>query len=227
MLGEPLFMSTVFIAGFLSFFAPCTFPLIPVYIGLLTDKEGQSRWRPMGKTILFVGGLSTSFLILGFGAGALGSLISGRAFMVVAGGLVMILGFHQMGLFRLEVLSKYRVMSFKERQGGYLGSYLLGIGFSFGWTPCVGPILGAVLVLSASGGQPLYGVWMMLVYALGLAVPFLIMALLSNLLLDRFEKLEKHTPMIKKVGGVMIVLMGILLMTENMMVFTRFFENLF
>jgi cytochrome c-type biogenesis protein len=227
MLGEQLFMSTVFIAGFLSFFAPCTFPLIPVYIGMLTDKEGKGRWAPVAKTMLFVGGLSTSFIILGFGAGALGSVINGRAFITTAGFIVIILGLHQMGLFHVKGLEKYKVLRFNRTQkGDYISTYLLGITFSFGWTPCVGPVLGAVLVLSAGGGQPLYGVWMMMIYALGLAIPFLVMAFLSNVLLERFEKLEKHAPKIKKFGGAMIVLMGVLLMTENIMVFTRFFENL-
>jgi len=227
MLGQQLFMSTVFIAGFLSFFAPCTFPLIPVYIGMLTDKEGKGRWAPMAKTMLFVGGLSTSFIILGFGAGALGSVINGKAFITTAGIIVIILGLHQMGLFHLKGLEKYKVFRIKRTQkGDYLSTYLLGITFSFGWTPCVGPVLGAVLVLSAGGGQPLYGVWMMMIYAIGLAIPFLVMALLSNVLLEKFEKLEKYTPKIKKFGGAMIVLMGILLMTENIMVFTGFFERL-
>lgn len=227
MIGQQLFMSTVFIAGFLSFFAPCTFPLIPVYIGMLTDKDGKGRWTPIAKTMLFVGGLSTSFLILGFGAGALGSVINGRAFITVAGFIVILLGLHQMGVFHFKGLGKYKTLKFnRTKKGDYLSTYLLGISFSFGWTPCVGPVLGAVLVLSAGGGQPLYGVWMMMIYALGLAIPFLIMALLSKVLLERFERLEKHLPKIKKFGGAMIVLMGILLMTENIMVFTRFFENL-
>lgn len=227
MFGEQLFMSTVFVAGFLSFFAPCTFPLIPVYIGMLTDKEGKGRWTPVAKTMLFVGGLSTSFILLGFGAGALGSFINGRVFITIAGGIVILLGLHQMGLFHLKGLEKYKVFRFKRtQQGGFFSTYLLGITFSFGWTPCVGPVLGAVLVLSAGGGQPLYGVWMMMIYALGLTIPFLVMALLSNVLLERFEQLEKHAPRIKKIGGAMIVLMGVLLMTEKMMVFTRFFESL-
>lgn len=228
MLGQPLFMSTVFIAGVLSFFAPCTFPLIPVYIGLLTDNPRKNKWKAIGKTMVFVAGLSTSFLILGFGAGTLGRLISGKAFMVVAGMIVIMLGLHQMGLLHVKALGKYKMIRFKRRnKTGYLSTYLLGISFSFGWTPCVGPVLGAVLVLSAGGGQALYGMGMMMVYALGLALPFLIMAVLSDFLLDRFEKIEKYTPMIKKIGGGMIVLMGILLMTENMMWFTRFFEKFF
>lgn len=228
MIGEQLFISTVFIAGFLSFFAPCTFPLIPVYIGILTDKIGVNKFTPMIKTLLFVGGLSTSFMLLGFGAGVFGTLINGRIFIVVSGFIVVLLGLHQMGLFKLKALEKYKVLKFKRTQkDDFLGTYLLGITFSFGWTPCVGPVLGAVLVLSAGGGSPFYGVWLMMIYGLGLMVPFLIMALLSEYLVEKFFKIEKYLPTIKKIGGAMIVLMGILLMTENLMDFTLFLENLF
>jgi len=227
MIGQELFMSTVFIAGFLSFFAPCTFPLIPVYIGLLTDKEGGNRFTPIFKTLLFVTGLSTSFIILGFGAGALGSFISGRVFIMTSGFIVILLGLHQMGLFKVKQLEKYKVLRIKRTQKNDLfGTYLLGITFSFAWTPCVGPVLGAVLVVSAGGGNPLYGVWLMMIYALGLMIPFLVMALLSDYLMERFERVEKYLPKIKKFGGAMIVLMGVLLMTENLVVFTIFFEKL-
>ncbi len=227
MFGEELFISTVFAAGFLSFFAPCTFPLIPVYIGILTDKEGKGRLTAVFKTLLFVLGLSTSFVLLGFGTSALSRFISGRAFMTVAGIIVILLGLHQMGAFRIKALETYKVLRFKKGPTkGNLSAYLLGITFSFGWTPCVGPVLGAVLVVSSSGNQPLYGVWMMLVYTLGLAVPFLVMALLSGVLIERFEKIERYAPTIKKVGGGLIVLMGILLLTQNTMVFTQFFERL-
>lgn len=237
MLSNQIFVSTVFIAGFLSFFAPCTFPLLPVYVGMLIDDSDSKKYmsiagkkialKPIGKTLLFVGGLSTTFIILGFGAGALGGLINGRAFIVVSGFIVVLLGLHQIGIFRLKFLEKYKVLRVKRtRKNDLLGSYLLGLTFSFGWTPCVGPILGAVIVISAGGGQAIYGALLMAVYALGLMIPFLAMALLSNVLISKFEKMEKHLGTIKKVGGVLIVIMGLLLMSENLNILTGFFENL-
>lgn len=227
MIGEQIFISTVFIAGLLSFFAPCTFPLMPVYIGILTDNEKGGKWRPYVKTLLFVGGLSTAFIVLGFGAGALGRFISGRWFSLVTGFIVVILGLHQIGLFHLKALDKYKVIRFNPTsKNDLLGTYLLGLTFSFGWTPCVGPVLGAVLVLSAGGGQALYGGFLMAVYALGLAIPFLIIAILSKFILNKLNRIEKHLPKIKKVGGVLIVIMGLLLMTNNLTAVTAWFERL-
>ncbi len=108
-----------------------------------------------------------------------------------------------------------------------MGTYLLGITFSFGWTPCVGPVLGAIIVVSAGGGSPFYGMWLMMIYAIGLMIPFLVMALLSDYLIQKFLKIEKYLGTIKKVGGVLIVLMGIFLMTDSLNVITVFLEKLF
>lgn len=237
MYGEQILFSTVFIAGLLSFFAPCTFPLIPVYIGLLTDENKEYQRVRIGKleintgaiikTMAFVLGLSTTFIILGFGAGALGQLINSDWLLIAGGLLVIALGIHQMELIKIPGLEKYKVIRFKNRRAKAFGTFLMGITFSFGWTPCVGPVLGAVLVTSASAGQGFYGGLLMMVYALGLMVPFLVMAIASSLVLTQFEKLEKHLTLIKRIGGALIVLMGLLLMTDQLTQLTIFFEKLF
>jgi len=234
--GDELFMSTVLVAGFLSFFAPCTFPLLPVYIGIITDtvndrriQIGRLRIKPasLGKTLVFVGGLSTTFVLLGFGAGALGGLINSRLLTQVGGLVVVFLGIHQLELIRIPFLEKYRVLNLKRsRTHDLLGTYLLGLTFSFGWTPCVGPVLGAVLVVSAGGGQAFYGAWLMLVYTVGLAIPFLVMGVLSEVLLDRFAAMEAHLRTIKRIGGVLIIIMGLLLMSESLNRITALVEGL-
>ena len=237
MIGEQILITTVFIAGFLSFFAPCTFPLLPVYIGVITGKADDKKADrgkykvnlvAIGRTMIFVLGLSTIFLTLGFGAGALGQFIYGKAFRIISGLIVVILGLSQMDLFKLKFLNFNKSVRFeRSKKHDLLGTYLLGLTFSFAWTPCVGPVLGAIMVVASGGGQAFYGLSLMFVYTLGLAVPFLIMALLSDILLEKFTKIEKHLSIIKKVGGAIIVLMGILLMTQNLNVFTGFFEGLF
>lgn len=234
MFGE-LLVSSVFIAGILSFFAPCTFPLLPVYIGLLTDEnEEYKKIKFMKKTVniggiiktmTFVLGLSTAFIIMGFGAGVLGRLINSEWILIIGGIFVIILGLHQMDLIKIKKLNRYKTVQFKPRTKA-LGTYLMGVTFSLGWTPCVGPILGAVLVTTASSGQALYGSFLMLVYAMGLMIPFLVMAIASSFVLARFNKLEKHLKVIKRIGGGLIVLMGLLLMTNQLTSLTVFFEKL-
>lgn len=237
MAGQELFMSTVFIAGVLSFFAPCILPLLPVYVGVLTGDQQTKRQINIGRlqlnfiailrTILFVAGLSTSFIILGFGAGALGSLIFSDTFLYIVGGIVILLGIHQTGLIHLRFLDREKKLQVKgSERKDLVGIYLLGFTFSFGWTPCIGPVLGAVLGISASGGQAAYGAWLMLIYSVGLAIPFLVISIFSDVLLKRIRLINRHMGKIKVVGGVLIILMGILLMTDQLSSITAFFERL-
>jgi len=239
MMGDTLYISTVFIAGLLSFFSPCILPVIPVYIAYFTEGskpgeelgEGKKKTHlfslAMLKAIVFVGGLSTSFILLGFGAGALGSILYGRWFLILCGILVIILGIHQTGLVKFRFLAREKKVHVeRSKKSDLLGAYLLGFTFSFGWTPCVGPVLAAVLGLSATRGSAAYGGFLMLIYSIGLVIPFLIMAVFSDYLLSRIKSLYKHMNTIKIVGGVLIILMGILLMTDKVTSLTAFFERL-
>lgn len=235
---EELYISSVFIAGIISFFSPCIIPLLPVYVGVLADESHKRYTLKLGKleinttrfikTMIFILGLGTTFVILGFGAGALGSLLYSQTFMIILGSIVIILGIHQTGLVKLKFLERQKKLELKgSRRSDLIGTYLLGLTFSFGWTPCIGPVLGAVLGLSASGDSAFYGGWLMLIYTAGLMIPFLVLTLFSQLLLDKVRKLNKHLGKIKVIGGVLIILMGLLLMTNQMTTLTVFFMNLF
>ncbi|WP_105617539.1 cytochrome c biogenesis CcdA family protein [Vallitalea okinawensis] len=237
MAGEQIFISTVFIAGLLSFFSPCILPLLPVYISYFGGEDGEKEIkgirigkllinpRVVLRTMIFVGGLSTSFVILGFGAGALGAFLNSRIFFVVSGSVVILLGMHQTGLFKLHFLEREKKLDLKRsKRSDLLGTYLLGFTFSFGWTPCIGPVLGAVLGLSAIEGQAVYGAWLMFVYALGLMIPFLVISIFSDLLLRHVRKLNKHMGKIRIVGGIIIIFMGILLMTDSLNMIVALFE---
>ncbi len=240
MADNQLFMSTVFAAGLLSFFAPCILPLLPVYVSTLSaDLAGnESKKFTIGKfilhpmlilkTFIFVSGLATVFIILGFGAGALGNLIYNVWFFRTIGIIVILLGIHQTGLIHFNFLEREKKVTLKASKGNsLLSTYLLGLTFSFGWTPCIGPVLGAVLGVAASEGQALYGGWLMFIYSLGLMIPFMLLAIFSDLLLGRLRKLNKHMKKIKIAGGIIIILMGVLLVTNSLNNFTVFFENLF
>lgn len=228
---QTLYLGTVLAAGLLSFFSPCILPLLPVYVaqfssGMTSAEESAARrrLRVILKSVLFVAGISVCFILLGFGAGALGSVIGSTPFMIAMGIIVIILGLHQTGLVRIKWLSYQKKADFeRSRKGDCLGSFLLGLTFSFGWTPCIGPVLGAILGLSAASSQPLYGGFLMGVYSLGFLVPFLVLALFSDVLLAKVRKFNKHLRKIEIAGGVVIILMGVLLMTGTLnSIFTVF-----
>lgn len=214
------FIMAVFGAGLLSFLSPCVLPLLPVYIGYLSSDgatagaagggPAASARASLVKALAFTSGLSTSFFLLGLGAGALGGVVDSNAFFFICGGIVVLFGAHQAGLITLPFLEREKRLSveFNPRKG-LVGAFLLGFLFSFGWTPCVGPVLGAVLGISSQQGGALTGGWLLLVYSLGLSLPFFALALGSRHLLLKMKGLYPHFGKIKLAGGVLIMLMGL------------------
>ena len=231
------FLLEFFPSFLLSFFSPCILPLLPVYAGvLLDDKDGAQASSgkysislvSLLRTLAFIAGISFVFILLGYGAGFLGDLLYASWFQYVTGVVIILLGLHQMEVLHLKGLYKERRLQL-QRQGqkgkGYSQAFLLGLTFSFAWTPCVGPVLGSVLALAASGGSGAWqGTGLMLIYTLGLALPFLVLALASSYVLKHFRKLHPYLGTFKKVGGFLIIVMGILVLLGNASILTTLFE---
>lgn len=220
----------VFIAGVLSFFSPCILPVIPVFISTLLEGAGEGvkalkigslriTLRPIARVALFVLGLTVSFVILGFAFGALGRVINSRLFLIICGVIVILLGVYQTGLVKIPFLMREKKLEAK-RGTSLWSAFVLGFTFSFGWTPCIGPILASVLALTASRGGAFTGMFYMAVYSLGLLVPFLVFTAFSQLLLRRIKGIYKYLNVIKIIGGVIIIIMGVFLLTDSLYLFT-------
>jgi cytochrome c-type biogenesis protein len=229
MLTDQVFTGSVFIAGLLSFFSPCILPLLPVFIAQLGGvtpgssakavKLGRVQIHPhlIGNTLFFILGISFVFVLLGFGAGAIGNVINTSWFIIICGAIVVLFGIFQTGVFNLLFMQREKRLNISTNgKKGFTSAFVLGFTFSFGWSPCIGPILAAVLSLSASEGSSLQGGGYMLIYALGLAIPFLILSLFSDLLVGRLRALNKHLPKLKVISGILLIVMGVLLMTNNL-----------
>ena len=207
------------LAGLLSFFSPCVLPLIPVYVGMLAgDAEAAARGvsgranrlRLLANALAFVLGISFVFVALGIGAGLLGSLLNNAYLTCALGLLVFVFGLQTAGLIHIPLLERQVKAEVKgPRKGKVATSFLLGLAFSFGWTPCVGPILGTILALAADQGGVAASAGLLLVYSMGLCVPFLVIALASDLLLKRVRKLNRFLPAIQRAGGALIAVMGL------------------
>lgn len=236
-MGHIFFFLSVFLAGILSFFSPCILPLLPVYTGvLLDDKEGAQASSgkfsisvtSLLRTLAFIAGISFIFILLGYGAGFLGDLLYASWFQYLTGAIIILLGLHQMEILHFKGLYKEKRLQLQgqgQNGKGYSQAFLLGLTFSFAWTPCVGPVLGSVLALAASGGSGAWqGAGLMLVYTLGLALPFLLLALTSSYVLKHFRKLHPYLGILKKVGGFLIIVMGLLVLFGNASILSQLFE---
>ncbi|MFA5524904.1 MAG: cytochrome c biogenesis protein/redoxin [Tissierellales bacterium] len=216
----------VFLEGFLSFFSPCVIPLIPIYMGYLagnTDDIGEdgsisyNRKKVFFHTIFFVLGISSAFFILGMSFTAIGSFFQSNQllFTRLAGILIIVLGLFQLGFFELKFLNIDRRFNYRlsKKKTNPLIAFIMGFTFSFAWTPCVGPALSSVLILASSASNSLTGNLLVLLYAIGFIIPFMILGLFTSQalnFLDKHQKLLRHTV---KVGGVILIIMGVMTFT--------------
>ena len=213
-----------FTAGLLSFLSPCVLPLIPSYVTFITgmslEDAQHSRRAALTHSLLFVAGFSTIFILLGASATGLGRLLAAwEEWITRIGGLLIVtFGLYMLGVFNVSWLSAERRIHLANKPVGYLGTALVGIAFGAGWTPCIGPILGGVLTLAATSGEVATGVLHLSVYSLGLAVPFLLAAVMLQQFLAFFTRFRTKMVWVMRIAGVLMIIIGLLLVTDQ---FTR------
>ncbi len=209
-----------FLAGLASFLSPCVFSLVPAYVGYLGGRaaggeaNANNRWITFSHGLVFVLGFSFVFISLGLAASAIGGfLYDARNWLAQIGGLVVIVfGLHMIGVFRIPFLEyDTRVQKLPDARLGYLASFLMGIFFSAGWSPCVGPVLGAILTLALNGGDLAFGALMLAAYSVGLAIPFLIAALGIGWVTTLLRQHGKTMRYVEIAMGVILVIVGLML----------------
>jgi cytochrome c-type biogenesis protein len=212
-------------AGVLSFLSPCVLPIVPPYLaymggismGEMTGTSGvvAARRRVIVPALFFVMGLSTIFLLLGFTASAFGTFVLQNQLLLarLSGVVIIIFGLHFLGVFRIAILDREMRMDAGDRGGSAAGAYVLGLAFAFGWTPCIGPQLGAILSLAAQEGSMERGTLLLGVYALGLGLPFLFAAIFIERSMVFMAKLKKHMKLIERLMGTLLLIVGVALLT--------------
>lgn len=224
--------AVAFAAGLLSFLSPCVLPLIPSYVGFLTGLTVEELQRRRGAALLhavwFVAGFSFIFMALGASASALGNLLLQYQVWLgrIGGVLVLLFGLYLLGVLRPAFLMRERKIELASKPIGYVGSAVVGMTFGAAWTPCIGPILGGILTLAAARGSVGQGTLLLGVYALGLAVPFLITALALDRFLGWFQRFRPYIVWVDRVAGALLVLLGILLITDRFTLLASWLQGL-
>jgi cytochrome c-type biogenesis protein len=216
---DSLGVLVAFTAGLLSFLSPCVLPLVPGYITFITgmglDDASRARRTALVHAALFVAGFSFIFVALGAGATAFGQLLREyRVWIARLGGVLMVLmGLWMLDVIRIGALQQERRVHLSDKPLGYLGTVLVGVAFGAGWTPCLGPTLGAILLLAASEASLARGIGLLVAYSAGLALPFLLSALALERFLGVFQRLRPHLGRLHRLAGLLLVLLGILMFT--------------
>lgn len=216
------------LAGVLSFLSPCVLPIVPPYLAYMGGismgemrEGGEAQRRVLLPALFFVLGLSTVFLFLGFTASAFGAffLEYQQYFNWIAGTIVIVFGLHFIGVFRFGILDREARLDAGDRGGSAVGAYVLGLAFAFGWTPCIGPQLGAILSMAASEANLARGTFLLAIYAAGLGIPFLLVALFFNRLQGLMAWMKRHMQTIERTMGLLLIAVGIAMLTGG---FSRF-----
>lgn len=221
-------LSGALAAGLLSFVSPCVLPLVPPYLCFLagvsldelTDEERPPvlAGRIVIASLFFVLGFATVFVALGASASLIGSFVVENLTVLgyVAGAIILVLGLHFLDVFRIGLLFREARFQVRNKPIGYLGAYIVGLAFAFGWTPCVGPVLATILLIASTSGDAWDGAILLFAYALGIGIPFVLAAFFAGPFMRFMGRFRKHMGAVEKVMGGLLVITGILFLTGSM-----------
>jgi cytochrome c-type biogenesis protein len=215
------------LAGLISFVSPCVLPLVPPYLCYLAGvsfeelsegSSGETGRKLLISALAFVLGFTTVFVGMGATASVIGQSIAQHftTLSIIAGVIIIIMGLHFLGVFRIGLLYREARVQVERKPAGVIGAYLIGLAFAFGWTPCVGPVLAAILFMAGTEDTAGQGALMLLFYSLGLGIPFIAAAAFATRFLSFAQRFRRHLPTVEKVMGGMLVVTGVLFMTGQM-----------
>ena len=232
-MNQEVTLLAAFAAGFLSFVSPCVLPLIPGYISFVSgvsveEMRGDappatSRLQVFLTSLAFVIGFSLVFVALGASATAIGKFLFARLplFSKIAGAVLIVFGLHTMGVFRLAFLDTEKRVHSQRKPAGPIGAVLVGVAFAFGWTPCIGPILGGILAIAGSKNSVAEGVTLLGVYSLGLGIPFLLTSLAINQFFGAAKRIRRYYHAIELTSGALLIVIGVLIISGELTIITR------
>jgi cytochrome c-type biogenesis protein len=231
MFEETVSNSAAFIAGLLSFFSPCILPLIPAYFTFITGysieelttaSQTEIRKKVILSTLAYVMGFSAVFILMGASASYLGGLLQQYSgiIRIIGGILILLLGIHLTGIFHFKALDFEKRVHVREKPLHFFGTFLIGMAFAAGWSPCIGPLLGSILIIAGSEDTVLEGIGLLALYSAGLALPFMLMSVFINFLLAFVRKANRFLKFVNPAAGVLLIVIGIFLITNKLHILT-------
>jgi cytochrome c-type biogenesis protein len=228
-MGQPQEISGMiaFTAGLLSFVSPCVLPLVPSYVTYITgvsfkeltnvEVSSKLRWATIFHSLFFIIGFSLVFILMGASATYLGQLLAQYQYWIMKGGgvIIILLGIHFTGIINIPFLQMEKRFEMRKKPLGYAGSFLVGIAFAAGWTPCIGPILSTILIYASTSKSLTTGILLLTYYSIGLGIPFFLSSLAFNSFLSAFDRIKRYMRVITIVSGLFMIGIGILFLTDT------------
>ncbi|MCP3940312.1 MAG: cytochrome c biogenesis protein CcdA [Desulfobacteraceae bacterium] len=225
MFTETITFPAAFIAGLLSFLSPCVLPLIPAYFSFitglsvdeLTADNKKIRKKVILSTLAYVAGFSLIFILFGASASFIGGLASRYSWVIryLGGGIILVFGLHLLGIINIQRFQFEKRFHVKEKPMHLLGTFVIGMAFGAGWTPCIGPMLGSILIVAGNQETISKGIWLLAVYSAGLALPFILISIFINSMLGFMKRATKLIGVINKVAGILLISIGLLLIFDK------------